>query len=807
MSFKKTLLFFTLFITVTSYAQLPTAGLSAWYPFCGNVLDRSGNALDLTLSGPTNTSDRFGFSNSAYSFNGNTTALTSLISRTPPMTDTGDFTYAAWFNADTTGNRIILANGNINVDGCGIVTTGHNVAVAIGGVATYLPTYINFHQWHHAVLRKSGVTYSFYLDTTIIGAFTTALIPAPSGQKFAVGQDYTSGAKAFLGKIDDIAIYNRALTNVEIGNLYRYNPDVQTILGNNAAVCAGFSATLTPVIQYPGLSYLWSNGSTDTSIVADTMGSYWLNITRPYGCSSTDTITFTLGTVTVNIGRDTAVCTGDTFVLVPYAPAGSTYLWSTGDTTATLALTAPGTYSLLVNNFGCPGHDTMNFFYSPRPFVSLGPDISICSVSPLTLSSSYAYTAATYHWNTGAITSTIHPTTSGLYILRVLVAGCPASDTINVTIKPSPVVSFGPDRSLCQGDSIVLSAVASPTAVYTWSTGELNDTITAKNTGTFWLVVNDNGCIATDTFNLTVNPYPLIHLGPDISVCQGTPVVLKSTDVYVSPTYLWSTGATTAAINVTTSGSYTLSVTKFGCTSKDDINVTIKPNPIVNLGPDGYFCAGQTISLAAPQPAGANYIWSTGSTASSISVSTSGLYGLVVTNNGCVGSDSIRLDKIQVPAVNLGPDTLLCEGYAMQLAIDGDQATYRWSDGSTGTGYTVSHAGTVWVSITNVCGVATDTLQVAYRFCDIWMPNAFTPNGDGRNDVMRVLGTLGSYSDFKFAVFNRWGVNVFLTEDISKGWDGNYNNMEQAIGTYFYIMSCKLNGVEYNMKGSFELIR
>lgn len=804
---KKLLLFFTLFITVTSYAQLPTTGLSAWYPFCGNVQDRSGNGLDMTLSGPTNTSDRFGNNNSAYSFNGLTTALTNIIYRTPPMTDTGDFTYAAWFNADTSGNKIIIANGNINVDGCGIITTGHSVAIAIGGVATYLPTYISFHQWHHAVLRKSGVTYSLFVDTLIVGAFTTTLTSAPAGQNFAVGQDYTSGGRSFLGKIDDVAIYNRVLTAAEIGSLYRYNPDVQTILGSDAALCAGFSTTITPVVQYPGLSYLWNTGATDTAIVANTFGSYWLNITRPYGCSSTDTITFTLGMVTVNIGRDTSVCIGDTFILYPSAPAGSTYLWSTGDTSSTLALTAPGTYSLQVNNFGCPGYDTMSFLYSPVPIVTLGHDTVLCSGTPLTLASSYTYTNATYSWNTGATTSSIQPTASGSYILRTLVDGCPGSDTINVTYKPTPVVSFGADRSLCQGDSIVLTAIAGPTATYSWSTGELNDTITAKNTGTFWLVVTENGCTATDTFDLVVNPYPLIHLGPDISVCQGIPVILKSSDVYLSPIYSWSTGATTASINVTTSGSYTLTITQGGCTSKDDINVTIKPNPIVNLGPDDYFCSGSTYSLSSPQPAGANYIWSTGSTANGISVYASGLYGLVVTNNGCIGSDSIQLDQIRVPSVNLGPDTILCQSYVMQLAVDGDQAMYLWSNGTNGTSYIISQPGTVWVTITNVCGIATDTIQVAYRFCDIWLPNAFTPNGDGRNDLMRVRGTLGSYSDYKFLVFNRWGVNIFASDDINKGWDGFYNNEEQAIGTYYYIMNCKLNGVDYNMQGSFELIR
>lgn len=804
---KKLLLCIALLYAASTYAQLPLTGLAAWYPFCSNTADRSGNGLDLTNSGPMLTTDRFSNANTAYTFNGSTAPGTNIMYHTPPMTDTGDFTYAAWVMADTGGNQIILSNGNISLNGCGLVTTGHNVAVAIGGVGNFLPTYLPYHEWHHVLVRRLGTTYSLYVDTTIIGAFVTAYNPVPATQKFAVGQDQLTGARSFSGKIDDIAVYNRALADSDIRKLYHFNPDVHAVLGPDAAVCAGFSTTLAPSPQYPGLSYLWSNGSVDTTIVADTFGTYWFSISKPYGCTTSDSITFTLGIVSVNLGRDTAVCVGDTFLLAATAPVGSTYLWNTGDTTASINLTAPGVYSVAIDNAGCPGYDTMTFTYSPIPLVDIGNDTSVCSVVPVTLSNAYSYPGAGYQWSTGATTSSIYPTVSGHYILRLLVDGCPGYDTVNLRFRVNPVVNLGPDRNACQGDSVTIGGWGLASTSYLWSTGDTVSTITIKTTGTYWLTATDTGCVATDTMRYNVYPYPSVHLGPDISVCQGNPVVLSSSDIYTSPIYTWSTGANTATLNVTASGTYTLTVRQNGCAASDAVNVTIKPNPIVSLGSDTYFCSGTTFTLSSPQPTGAIYTWSNGAATPTINVTTPGLYSLFVDLNGCYATDSIVLDEIQVPSVNLGPDTTICQGFELQLAINGEVANYLWSNGSTGTTNTITNSGAVWARVSNVCGSATDTINVTYKFCDIWLPTAFSPNGDGRNDLMRVRGTLGAYSQYHFAIFNRWGVNVYVSDDINAGWDGNYNNEMQPIGTYFYLMTATLEGKTYEMKGSFELVR
>ena len=807
---KKVLSYFLLLFifSANAYSQIPTSGLVAWYPFCGNAIDKSGNSRDLVLSGPTPTTDRFGNAGNAYLFNGSTPLLTNIISRTPPLpTDTTDFTYAAWFNLDTTGTYLIAGNGDINIDGYGLITQGHDVAIYFGGVGIYLPTYVTFHQWHQAILRRTGTTFSLFLDTVIIGSFNGSFLLTSPSQSFAVGQDYTNGSKSFPGKIDDIAVYNRPLTDPEISHLFHYNPDVFSTLGNDTSVCLGFSLPLFPSPQYPGLNYLWSTGSTDTSVTATSLGTYWFEISKPYGCTTSDTMHITLGTVAVSIGNDTSVCIGDTFMIVSAAPAGSSYLWSTGDTTSTISVAAPGTYWLNISNSGCPGADTMNFGYSPVPLVNIGRDTTLCSGLPLTLQSSFTYPSASYSWNTGVVTPSISPMATGNYILGVLVNGCSGYDTVHVTFKPTPVVAFGPNVSLCVGDSVVLSATGSAGTTFNWSTGDTANALTIDTSGIFWLTANTNGCIATDTITVTVNAIPVVHLGPDLSRCMGTNVILQSSDAYSGVSYVWNTGAGTPTLDVNMPGTYALTVTKNGCSGVDSINVTFLPVPVVNLGSDASFCSGTSFPLSTAQPAGSTYLWSTGSTAASINVTTPGLYGVIVTNNGCVGTDSIVLTTIKAPTINLGRDTALCDGYSMQLYIDGDQASYLWSDGSTGNSYTVNQNGQVWAAISNFCGTATDSIYVHYGFCNIWFPTAFSPNGDGKNDIIKVRGSLGAYQEYTFTVFNRWGVVMFTTSDINKGWDGMYNNEEQGIGTYFYMMTYKLNNQTYSMKGDFELVR
>lgn len=134
-------------------------------------------------------------------------------------------------------------------------------------------------------------------------------------------------------------------------------------------------------------------------------------------------------------------------------------------------------------------------------------------------------------------------------------------------------------------------------------------------------------------------------------------------------------------------------------------------------------------------------------------------------------------------------------------------ARLLWNNGSDLQHITVSESGDYWLQVANACGTSVDTIKVDFEPCDIVFPNAFTPNGDGRDDIARVVGHLDLYRDFPLSIYNRFGQRVFFTNDIYAGWDGIFNGTKQDIGTFFYMIFYSLEGRKHMMKGDLELIR
>jgi hypothetical protein len=260
-------------------------------------------------------------------------------------------------------------------------------------------------------------------------------------------------------------------------------------------------------------------------------------------------------------------------------------------------------------------------------------------------------------WSNGATTQTITVTASGNYGVKVTnTDGCFKSDTIQVTINPLPTVNLGADITQC-GGTVTLNA-ANPGSSYLWSTGATTQNITATASGIYHVkVTNANGCFKSDTIQVTINPLPTVNLGSDIVQCGGS-VTLNAGNTGSS--YLWSNSATAQSLTVTTSGAYSVKVTNtFGCSKADTINVTINPLPVVNLGADANFCAGNIVLLDAGN-AGAAYLWNTGAITRQLTVSQGGQYSVRVTNTaGCAAADTIQLTQRALPVVQLSlPDTL-----------------------------------------------------------------------------------------------------------------------------------------------------
>ncbi len=430
-------------------------------------------------------------------------------------------------------------------------------------------------------------------------------------------------------------------------------------------------------------------------------------------------------------------------------------------------------------------------------------DTLLCPGTPFTL---YADTIGKYLWSTTDTTFSITRSVGGTYWVTTETGRCRTkSDTVKVTYNTAVNVNLGRDTTICVGNSIILAPVLPAGAAILWSTGSTSPSINVSSSGTYWIRVSSGGCTGTDTIRVVVNPKPVVGLGPDVTVCSGTPVLLQATGSFVAPTYLWSDGSTSSSTNATTSGDYWLVVTDGGCSSGDTVKVKFKPTPQVFLGNDTTICPGTTLVLIGHQPAGALFNWSDGSTDSSIIVTAAGTYSLTVDLNGCKASATINVTIGATEVLDLGPDTTVCIGDEIILSVNNNNAI--WSTGYVGSSIKVSYPKTYWVKLQEPCGIIIDSIKVDFHICDIGFPSAFTPNGDGKNDIIKVEGTLKYYSDYSLSIYNRWGERVFYTTDIYAGWDGIYNSTKQDLGTYFYMIYYTIHDKKHMMKGDFQLIR
>jgi len=296
----------------------------------------------------------------------------------------------------------------------------------------------------------------------------------------------------------------------------------------------------------------------------------------------------------------------------------------------------------------------------------------------------------------------------------------------------------------------------------------------------------------------------------DTSVCNiPGGVVLTAPQGY--DYYYWDNGATTVSRIITTPGKYWVSAVVAGCSRSillDTFNVTVKSSASA-LRMDTAICAGKFITLHPEMPSGASCLWSTGSSFPNLTVYAPGVYWAIITQNGCQTTDSFHISEILPPTPPGFPkDTILCQGDVLSLSVQ-PAGTILWSNGSSQPEISVEGSGTFWVTVANLCGMTSDTVEISASLCDIGFPSAFTPNGDGRNDIIKIVsdGNLELYHNFSLSIFNRYGQRVFYTENIQTGWDGTFFHQQQDIGTYFYLISYTFEGRKHIKKGNFELIR
>jgi hypothetical protein len=470
------------------------------------------------------------------------------------------------------------------------------------------------------------------------------------------------------------------------------------ITPTNPNLCAG----ATNITASGGGTYLWSTGATTATISISNSGTYTVTVTGASGCTATASVSATSGSVAASINPPTAsICSGSSVQLT--ASGGNSYLWSTGATSATITASNSGVYTVTVTGTGgCTGTASINVGAGSPPTATITPSGSttFCQGGTLRLT---AGTGSSYLWSNGATNAIIDVTSSGAYIVTVTGAnGCTATASQTVTVNQAPSASINANGSttLCPGGSVGLTANGGGS--YLWSTGASTASITATSANTYTVTVSgSNSCSATANILVTAGSVPSATITPggNTTFCQGGSVLLTAGG---GNSYLWSNGASTAAISATASGLYTVTVTgASGCTATTSQTVTVNnaPTPSITPSSSTNICPGSSVDLTGG--GGNSYNWSTGSSNATITVNSAGTYIVTVTgSNGCTASSSQQVN-IQSSQATITPNgsTSICLGSNVILNAS-NGVSYLWSTGATTSSITVTQAGNYTLTVT-----------------------------------------------------------------------------------------------------------
>lgn len=560
--------------------------------------------------------------------------------------------------------------------------------------------------------------------------------------------------------------------------------DIPVELGKDTAlVCVGDVLELQAEQIFTDATYQWQDGSSNPIFTVREAGVYKLQVANACGMGSDSIeITYLNDVPSVELGTDTLLCEGETLRL-DVSNDFATYLWQDGSTAAELLLATPGDYVVSVSNACGTVVDSMRVDYSNSFVFDIGEDKVLCEGEPLTLD--VTTPGVNYLWQDGSTEPIFTTTTAGRYWVRVFNECFEQSDTIELQYVSLPIVSLGVDTLLCEGETLTLDAT-NDASTYRWQDGSTAANFLIQNSGTYSVAVTNVCGTVSDSIQVNYSNDFVLNLGGNQVLCEGEELRLDVTTPGAN--YLWHNGSTEPIFATSDAGRYWVRVFNECFEQSDTIELRYVLPATVFLGQDTTLCEGAILFLNAGSP-DFTYEWQDGRNGSSYQITESGTYAVTVTNACGSDSDAIHIDFIPPIKADIGPDTVLCPGQRLLLdASDFNAESYRWQDGSTESKFFATEVGLYTVQITNACGTVTQQVDIRECMrCNVYVPNAFSPNSDGENDEFR------PYSDcplenYTLRIFNRWGEEVFSSTNPMEGWNGSLGNKIAPSAAYIWTL-------------------
>ncbi|WP_236980473.1 gliding motility-associated C-terminal domain-containing protein [Membranihabitans maritimus] len=455
-------------------------------------------------------------------------------------------------------------------------------------------------------------------------------------------------------------------------------------------------------------------------------------------------------------------------------------LWNDAIGTQELTITDPGEYTVeLTYSSGCKLKDTLSVNLFDEVVFDLGEDIGLCEGESAFLSASGFGSEFNYSWNTEDTTKDISVEEPGLYILTVEAGECIVEDSITVEVFEKPELDLDTliDTERCEGDPVELDLSEWGNRVV-WAGDTVTSPILIDQSGIYIAEVMAGNCSSKDTIEIVFYPPPEYEIVMPESICEGKSTVLEV--VSSGNSIVWDNGNTSflRTVQPEATTSYHFDLQSSACAITDTITVEVNTAPVTNLlFEKDFLCGDETILLEA-ETTGDGLEWSDGSTGDALLVNGVGNYFVKGVLGNCTDSVAVEINEVGKIDLGLVSDTTLCREESITLSpiVEGLEEI-KWNGVEGGSEMVFQGDSEIIIEGLYQGCLVSDTTILRTKDCgpsEISLPNAFSPNGDGKNDQYKpVYNPELSISVYHFRVFDRWGSLIFSTDNPSEPWDGS----------------------------------
>ncbi|RMZ58122.1 hypothetical protein D1632_17705 [Chryseobacterium nematophagum] len=520
-------------------------------------------------------------------------------------------------------------------------------------------------------------------------------------------------------------------------------------------------------------------------------------------------LTITPGIPPVITSSSPTICFGGSVILTSNQSTGN--LWSTGETTQSITITTPGTYTLTNSNGACVSNPASIIITEEAdPNVQITGNLTLCQTTSTLLTASANGAGNTFVWSNGVTTPNNTVTSPGIYTVTVTTAsGCQYQKSVTVTAEPLITINIAPPLPItCTNPQVTLDATNSvyqSGATFLWTSASGGNIVSGANTltplvnagGVYTLTITNPGlltCAKQSSVAVAenLNP-PVISLSSSaLTICEGDSVILTASG---GVTYNWTglsgTGNTQTVTPTSTTAYMVTGMGTNGCVSTPaTITINVVPkiiSPLHNIE----ICQGDSAILDAGSGSNYTYMWNTGTNTQTINVTLPGTYTVTINNGGCSGTFTAIVSYILAPEI-------------LDVIYKDNSLTINAKNhGTTSLEYSVD-GGVTWQASNVFYNISKNTQYSIYvrnkglscystiDYYTFFMTNIITPNDDGTNDIIDFTA-ISKYKNFSGSIFDRYGAAVFKATPQSPTWNGKYLGRPLPTATYWYNLSWEDN--------------